>query len=251
MDASDIATLIHPLLAVTVIFPIIGMVANFAWQTRQRRLQTADKSKSKIPPTVGSEHMKLGRLLTGAVVGLALIGLAHPIFSGFSANQTWGAEPLRVGFVVAMFAATIASLVLLYKSRTRLWRGVFATLVGMGLVLLGCQPEIYRRTNEWYISHYYYGLAAALLMIFSLAILPDIYQSRKWRTAHVVLNSIALLLFVGQGFTGTRDLLEIPPHWQKPYVEQLYWNACQDAAPENPCTIQPPAAPAEGVPPAQ
>ncbi|XHX79671.1 MAG: hypothetical protein RBJ76_07050 [Stenomitos frigidus ULC029] len=37
---------------------------------------------------------------------------------------------------------------------------------------------------------------------------------------HVVLNCVALLLFVGQGITGTRDLLEIPPSWQKSTLYQ-------------------------------
>ncbi|MEG4395364.1 DUF4079 domain-containing protein [Microcoleus sp. BROC3] len=59
--------LVHSALAVAVVFPIIGTVVNGAWQTRQR-LQTADGSKSKIPPVVGPEHLKLGRLLTGAIV---------------------------------------------------------------------------------------------------------------------------------------------------------------------------------------
>ena len=59
--------LVHSALAVAVVFPIIGTVVNGAWQTRQR-LQTADGSQSKIPPVVGPEHLKLGRLLTGAIV---------------------------------------------------------------------------------------------------------------------------------------------------------------------------------------
>lgn len=122
--------------------------------------------------------------------------------------------------MVLIFVATIASLVILNRARTKLWRGVFATLTGMGLVLLGCQPEIYRRGFEWYVSHYYYGITAALLMIFSLAIFPDIYQDRtnRWRMVHIVLNCFAVLLFVGQGFTGSRDLLEIPLSWQETHL---------------------------------
>jgi Protein of unknown function (DUF4079) len=61
-----------------------------------------------------------------------------------------------------------------------------------------------------------------MLMIFSLAIVQDIYQdkSNRWRTVHTILNSIALLLFIGQGMTGTRDLLEIPLSWQESYIDQ-------------------------------
>jgi hypothetical protein len=110
-----------------------------------------------------------------------------------------------------MFAATIASLVFLYRAREQHWRGIFATLTGMGLVVLGCQDGVFRRTNEWYWSHYYIGITSALLMVFSLAIVEDIYQDRsnRWRNVHIILNCIALLLFIGQGMTGTRDLFEI------------------------------------------
>jgi hypothetical protein len=50
-------------------------------------------------------------------------------------------------------------------------------------------------------------------MLFSLAIVNDIYRDKTnfWRNTHIVLNCLALLLFIGQGITGARDLLEIPP----------------------------------------
>ena len=57
MNPVDIMALVHPALAVGVVFPIIGMAVSRAWQTRQRRIQTQEKKeKSKIPPTVGREH---------------------------------------------------------------------------------------------------------------------------------------------------------------------------------------------------
>ncbi len=124
-----------------------------------------------------------------------------------------------------MFAATIASLVFLYQAKPKLWRGIFATLSGAGLVILGCQEGVFRRTYEWQFSHYYYGIAAALLMIFSLAIVPDIYQDRshRWRLAHTILNIMAIVLFIGQSFTGARDLLEIPLSWQRKHLEKCDW----------------------------
>jgi membrane protein YdbS with pleckstrin-like domain len=241
MSATDIAGLIHPAIAVAVIFPLLGIVTNLAWQTRQRRLHAKAQGKSKIAPTVGPEHLRIGRWFSNGVVLLTLIGLAHPIFTKMASNQVWSQEPTRAWFVVLLFGLTIASLVLLNRAKPKLWRGVFATLTGMGLVVLGCQPEVFRRGFEWYVSHYYYGITAALLMVFSLAMFPDIYQDRsnRWRTVHIVLNCFALLLFVGQGFTGTRDLLEIPLGWQQPYIEQLYINNCQTQD----CVVQP--APAE------
>ncbi|MGV2831371.1 DUF4079 domain-containing protein [Myxosarcina sp. GI1(2024)] len=222
LKAEDLVALLHPAIAVALVFPLIGMVANFAWQTRQRRLQTAKGGKSKIPPVVGREHVQIGRWLTSAVVGVTLIALAYSVVFGSGGFVQQGTELnwFQVAFVVLLFIVTIASLVLLYRARTKLGRGVFATLTGMGLVVLGCQDGVYRLGNEWYWSHYYIGITASLLMIFSVAIVEDIYKdrSKRWRYAHIALNCFALLLFVGQGITGTRDLLEIPLSWQKPAV---------------------------------
>jgi Protein of unknown function (DUF4079) len=241
MNANDFLLLVHPIFAVAVVFPLIGMVVRMAWQTRQRRLIVATGSKSQIPAGVGKEHVDLGRWLSGSVVVLSLIGLAHPIGSKMLEHQTWTTELFRTIFVLIIFVATSSSLFFLYRSTEKMWRGIFATLTGMGLVILGSQPEIYRRESEWYISHYYYGIIAAMLMIFSLAIIQDIYQDRRnrWRNVHIILNCLALLLFIGQGFTGTRDLLEIPISWQKPYVESLYEYQCD----KQNCLIQPPTLP--------
>jgi hypothetical protein len=114
-----------------------------------------------------------------------------------------------------MFVATFASLVFLYQARQQLSRRVCATLTGFGLVVLGFQDGIFRRDDEWLVSHFYYGLTVALLMVFSLAIAPEIYQERShhWRKNPTVLNCIALLLFLSQGVTASRDLWKIPVIW--------------------------------------
>jgi len=220
LDTADLLRLIHPFLAVTFVLPLIGVATYFALQTRQRRMAVSAKEKTKIAPVVGQEHVKVGRWLSASVVGLVLVGLAHPIFKTIARDNVWADNPFRVIFVGLMFAFTIAALVFLFKARQPLWRGVFATLTGMGLWVLGMQPGVFRRGYEWYVSHFYFGMVAAMLMIFSLAILPEIYKSKRWRLTHVVLNSIALLLFISQGLTGVRDLLEIPLHWQEPFVFQ-------------------------------
>jgi hypothetical protein len=220
MEFKDFMALLHPILAVAIVFPMLGVVLNMGWQTMQRRKQIAIDTKSKIPPVVGPEHVKAGRILSGSVVGVTLLGLAYPIFEHIWSKQVWSKNSFQVIFIVLMFVATVASLVMLYRATPALWRGIFATLTGTGLVILGTQDGVYRRTNEWYWSHYYIGITAALIMVFSLAIIEDIYKDRsnRWRTIHVILNSIAVLLFLGQGMTGTRDLLEIPLNWQKPYI---------------------------------
>lgn len=204
-------TLIHPAITVLFVFPMIGIVTNFAWQTRQRRLQTT-QGKSKIPPTVGREHVQIGRWLTGGVVGVSLVGLAYAIVStSFIKNGLWEENPTQAILIMLMFVFTIACLVLLYRARQKHWRGIFATLTGMGLIIIGAQDGVFRRTGQWHISHYYYGIAASLLMIFSLAIVQDIYQDRqnRWRYVHIALNCFALLLFIGLGITGVRDLFQI------------------------------------------
>lgn len=222
MDIQDAWALLHPAIAIIVVFPLLGIVLNRSLLTRERRLAMKAGEKSRIPPVVGAEHVEIGRYLSIAVVGVTFLGLAYPLFSKFIKNNTISQESFRFFFVVAIFALGIASFVFLFQAKTKMWRGIFATLTGMGLVLLGFQPEIYRRGHEWFISHFYYGILAALLMIFSVAIIQDIYQDRKnrWRNAHIIINSFALLLFIGQGITGARDLLEIPLHWQAPYVYQ-------------------------------
>lgn len=227
MEFSDVLLLIHPALAVVIVYPIIGIVANLAWQTRSRRLQSAGEGKSKIPPSVGPEHVKLGRWLTGSVVGVSLVGLAYAIFfKSILKNNLWDKAPFTVVFIGLMFVATIASLVFLYKARLPLWRIVFAVLSSAGLVIIGFQDGVFRRDNEWMFSHFYYGLVASILMIISLAIVPEIYQDKthKWRIIHTILTCVALLLFIGEGMTGSRDLLSIPLSWQREHLTQCDWN---------------------------
>lgn len=218
MGIKEFTGLIHPALAVAFVFPLIGAVVYLSLQTRDRRLTVESKGKSKIAPTVGPEHLRLGQWLTASVVVLTLIGLLHPVVTKMIENNTWANEPRRVIFVGLMFVFTGMALAFLYQAKTKMWRATFATLTGMGLVIIGCQPEIFRRGYEWYTSHYYYGMIAALLMIFSLAVVPDIYQDkqRRWRRAHAFLNMFATLLFMGQGFTGARDLFEIGLYMEPP-----------------------------------
>jgi hypothetical protein len=211
MNIAIFFMLIHPVLAVIFVYPLMGIVVKLAWQTRQRRLQNLLENQSKIPPIVGHEHQIFGNWLTSGVVGLNLVGLAHAIGKNIIRNQLWQHSVFFVVFILSMFVFTVASLVFLYRAKQRIWRGVFASLTGAGLIILGCQQGVFRRTNEWYWSHYYIGMFASLLMIFAVAIVQDIYQDRslRWRWVHIILSCMALFLFIGQGITGTRDLLAI------------------------------------------
>lgn len=236
-DLKDTIVLLHPILVVVAVFPLIGLIINRGLQVRQRRLQLASGDKSKIPPVVGPEHVQAGRWLTAAVVGVTLIALANDIFGMVANDQSWSKNPFQVSFIVLLFIATIVSLTLLYQARQVRWRATFALLAGMGLVILGCQDGVYRKTDQWYTSHYYYGIAVSLLMIFSLSIAQSIYQDRtqRWRKVHLVVSGAVALLFLGQAITGTRALLEVPLNWQEPYVNQLYEQKCD----VKPCVVQP------------
>jgi Protein of unknown function (DUF4079) len=236
MEFKDAILLLHPVIAIIVVFPLIGIVVHRAVQTRQRRLQTAAGEKSKLPPTSGPEHVQLGKWLAGSVVGIVLVAFANDVFGHIIQENVWGKAPARVILIGITFGVAIASLIFLYKAQERRWRGIFAVLTGISLIILGSQDGVYRKTEQWYISHYYYGMTAALLMIFSLAILREIYQDRtnRWRTTHIILNSVALIIFTCQAITGTQALLEVPLSWQKPYVQKLYKQHCDT----NPCSIQ-------------
>lgn len=222
METKDLFSLLHPVLAIAVVFPLIGVAINRAWLTRQRRLAIAKGDKSAIAASTGSEHLLIGYWLSGSVVSVALLGLAFPIASKMLARNTFTTQPYRVMLVGLLFLATISCLVFLYRATTKPWRSSFAALTSAGLLLIGAQPEVYRRDHEWMVSHYYYGVSAAILMLFSVVIVQTIYQDRKnnWRTAHIVLNIAASVLFVGQSFTGARDLLEIPLSWQQQHVNK-------------------------------
>ena len=228
MNAIDWLAIVHPTLAVAFVFPMVGIVVRFAWQTRQRRLAT---KRSAIPPVVGAEHVKVGRWLAGGVVGLTLLAYGFVLFIwkyNLFDGALWGDRGGIFVLQLAFFVATIASFVLLYRSRSPQWRGTFAALTSIGIIVLGSQEGIYRRTEEWFISHYYYGVTVAILMVISVAITPEIYRDRsqRWRLAHAAVNTFAVLLFFGQGLTGSRDLLEIALSWQTPVINsQCDWGA--------------------------
>lgn len=155
MTFTDWLRIVHPFLAVLIVYPLLGIVMYFAWQTRQRRLQIKTGAKSKILLIAGLEHVNFGHWLTGATTGIALLGLVHPIFKTIIKKHTWAAAPGQVIFIVLMFSATIGSLFLLYQAKYRGWRATFATLTSAGLIILGLQDGVYRRTEEWFFSHYY------------------------------------------------------------------------------------------------
>jgi drug/metabolite transporter (DMT)-like permease len=225
----DFWRLTHPTIAVLWVFPLLGIVVRMAWQTRQRRQAIAHGANSTVPATAGREHVQIGRWLATSVIGLELLGISQPMLKHVLKQNLLQTQPLRLVLIFLFYVVTIASLVLLYKAQARLWRWLFAGLTGLGVILLSFQDlwllqaandVIYRRKEELLFSHFYIGVTVTLLMIFAVAIQQEIYRDRthRWRTVHIVANCLALVLFVAQGWTGIRDLLEIPLSWQEPAV---------------------------------
>ncbi|WP_199192394.1 hypothetical protein [Chlorogloea sp. CCALA 695] len=59
-------------------------------------MQIKGEGKSKIPPVVGAEHNRLGNWLTSAVVGIALLGIYHPIIKNILNNELVSKNPFQV-----------------------------------------------------------------------------------------------------------------------------------------------------------
>ena len=217
-DLISNALLVHPIIAMLFVFPLVGIVTHYSWQTRQRRLATARKEKSKIPPSVGLEHVKIGRWLASGVVGVSIVGLVRPSLKYLFEADQW---PALESAAIALFTvAAIVSFALLLRAKTSLWRGIFTGFTALWFMLLSFQDTvlgregggaIFERTNQWYVSHFYFGITVTMLMVFSVAIQPEIYRdkSNKWRNLHILLNCLALVLFIAQGMSGARDVYDI------------------------------------------
>ncbi|OKH54596.1 hypothetical protein NIES2101_07255 [Calothrix sp. HK-06] len=100
MQLTDFLGLVYPVLAVFFVFPLVGIVVNYAWATRQRRLQAKSENKNKIPASSGLEHKRLGSWLTGAVVGVILVGVLFPIGKNIITNRVWDKAPFQVIFIL-------------------------------------------------------------------------------------------------------------------------------------------------------
>ena len=217
MTITDWLWILHPALAVVLIYPLIGMVVRLAWQTRQRRV-----AKVKLSPVVGRDHSDLGRWLAVGVVLLVLIALTVVIATKASPADFSGGAGRAIQLSIVLLG-TGGSLVALWRSKAAALRLSFSLITWMGVLTLGAQPEVWRLSDDplspaFWQSHYWSGVAVTGLMLFSLAARPEILRDLRLRRLHVTASVLAALLFLMQGITGTRDLLEIPLSWQKPAV---------------------------------
>ena len=217
MTALDWLWILHPALAVVVVYPLLGVVMRLAWQTRQRRV-----AKQKHPPTVGRDHSDVGRWLAASVVWLVLIALAVSIASKVPLADFAGGVT-RAAQLLVVLLGTSASLIALWRCQAAVFRFSFSVLTFIGVLALGAQPEVWRVSDDlfssgFWQSHYWSGVAVTGLMLLSLSARREITRDLRVRRLHVTASILAAVLFLMQGVTGTRDLLEIPLSWQKPAV---------------------------------
>jgi hypothetical protein len=230
MQTIDWLWILHPFLAVVLIYPLIGVVVRLGVQTRQRRLGT-----TRLPASTGSDHNDLGQWLALGVVLISLVALTIVIATHKPLNQFVGG-PARGLELLLVLLGTIVSLFALWRSSIKAIRFSFAFITWAGVIGLGAQPEVWRLSDnpltiEFWQSHYWAGVAVVGLMLFSLGARQEILRQIRWRRIHVAANILAASLFVIQGITGTRDLLEIPLHWQKPALAACDWKTQKCAAP--------------------
>jgi cell division protein FtsW (lipid II flippase) len=232
VETIDWLWILHPTRAVVLIYPLIGVVVRLGVQTKARRVDGA-----KLPPTTGREHTDLGRWLSAGVVAISLVALTVVIATDAPVNQFQGGTA-RACQLLLVLVGTVIALITLWRATEKATRLAFALITWLGVISLGAQPEVFRLSDnpfqaEFWQSHYWAGVGVVGLMLFSLGARPEILRELRWRRLHVSANVLAAVLFVIQGMTGTRDLLEIPLHWQKSALEACNWttHVCPPSAP--------------------
>ncbi|MFN7900812.1 MAG: DUF4079 domain-containing protein [Synechococcaceae cyanobacterium] len=234
MTPIDWLWILHPALMVVLAYPLLGAVLLLARRTRRRRL-TQDPA---IPLSSGREHLDLGRWLTVAVVAGVLLALVVVITTHSTGPFPGGSG--RLAWLGMAGLGSAASLAALWRVKQAAYRAVFALLCWIGLLGLGSQQEVWRLSDNplsagFWQSHYWGGIGLVGLLLFSLASQPEIQRHLSWRRWHLLANGLALLIFIAQGISGSRDLLEIPLSWQKTFIY-----SCDPVQRVCPTTPQPP-----------
>jgi hypothetical protein len=153
------------------------------------------------------------------VVAIQLIAYAVVILT----KEPSQLDPGRSGLLLLVLAGSVLALVALWRVRRAAYRASFALLCWIGVIGLGMQPEVWRLSDNpldpaFWQSHFWGGMGLTGLLLFALAAQPEIQRQLRWRRLHLSANALAALIFITQGITGPRDLLEIPLSWQKPTI---------------------------------
>ena len=228
MQIIDWLWLIHPVAAVVIVYPLLGLVLRLGHQARSRRL-----GQTKLPMQAGHDHADIGRWLTTTVVGSVIAALVVVIATKVPLSSFAGGTA-RLSLLTLVALGTALSLVCLWQVRAAAYRATFALWCWIGLIGLGLQPEVWRLGDNplkpaFWQSHFWGGIGLCGLLLFSMAARPETQRSLRWRRLHLSANVLAAVVFLAQGISGPRDLLEIPLNWQKPAIY-----ACDFAAQQCP-----------------
>lgn len=219
----DWLMILHPALAVVLIYPLVGQVLRLGVQTRQRRLEGA-----KLPATVGRDHSELGRWLSTVAVLVALVAITVAIATKAMAAGAMVGGVGRGLQLVLVLVGTLVALGALWQVKAPALRLAFSALTWAGMLALGAQPEVWRLPDnpfspQFWQSHYWAGAGAIGLMLFFSGARPEITRQARWRALHVTAGTLAAVLLVVLAITGTRDLLEIPLSWQQAHLQACDW----------------------------
>ena len=201
MAPIDWLALLHPVLIILFVYPVVGATIRLGILARERRLKI-----NPLPPSVGIEHGDHGRWLTGGVVLAVLIAFAFSFLKE-------GVEPASHWWLLALaWCGSLAALVSLWVVKTKGLRASFALLTWAGILGLGSQPQIYRLSDQpfttaFWSSHYWAGVLLTGLLLFNLAVRPEIQKSAQMLRLHISANVLVLLLLAVLGISGSRDLL--------------------------------------------
>ena len=220
MTAIDWFALLHPVLVVLFVYPVVGATIRLGILVRERRLGITQQL-----PAVNREHADHGRWVTAGVVVAVLIALVFSVTAKALEAETGlvgGAG--RGGLLALAVAGTLGALLALLRVKAAPLRACFGLLTWAGLLGLGSQAEIWRvsdnpLTGAFWSSHYWSGVLLTGLLLFTLAVRPEITRQLRWRRVHVACNLLVMVLLAVQAITGTRNLLAIPLSWQKPAIE--------------------------------
>lgn len=259
MTAIDWLGLLHPVLVILFVYPVAGATVRLGILVRERRLGI-----SRQPDLVPLEHADHGAWVAVGVVTSVLIALVYSLFSPAAAAPAAGVAAAGVAaagrplLLLLTAGGTLAALLGLLRARRPLLRAGFCWITWAGLLALGSQPEIWRVSDNpftagFWSSHYWSGVLLCGLLLATTAARPEISRRPAWRRLHLGLNLLLMLLLVVQAITGSRDLLEIPLRWQKPFLQSCDWVArrcptpAQQGAPGE--TAAPATSAAAGTPP--
>lgn len=135
-----------------------------------------------------------------------------------------------------MLVGSGVALAALWRVKQPIDRASFSLICWAGTITLGLQTEVFRLSDNpfdpaFWQSHVWGGIGLTGLMLVSVACRPEIHKHLRWRSPHISANALAALIFLAQGISGPRDLLEIPLSWQKPTIYACDYQARTCPAP--------------------